>query len=695
MIDAGQPTPPDFSSFPSSNVGNRKRLDSLFKLMCWIITLASLSVLVVLLVAIGYNAWPALQPRPDVLESDVWASVVQGQNEGNDPKTIDDGDLLQGIFVAEKLSVGGLHKEDDITFDRKNARLGVFSFQLTVDPSDATVLNCVPPKNENNIRQILSAAGFEFSQGSTDSLDVATIALLNSTGNNWTPDSIDGSKGFLNDGKIAETISRDSGWSFDQTIGQTGENAFCRLAIESRLPKPAGQNNELIRVKISDIKKLRRKKKLGQLTGLFNLIDGFNSQPKQELGVVKNRTASDSIVEGQFAIKPKDGAFVGLSKTKKRGFQFGGKFNLTNNPMPDQGNATEHLSAFLTQTPKTDPGEAGIGPALSGSLWVCFGCALFALPLGIGTAICLEEFKPKNKILAWFHGLVQLNITNLAGIPSIVYGIVGLTAFGTMFGIFGSPKEPALEFGAQHYFQYISEGERVIRIPAVQDKGNADTDNWVAPEIETGMAVTIGDEQVELNVVQVADELPTDEGLLARTLYADAEGGPVSEKPWYFVQFPFGRGVLAASLTLMLVILPVIIIATQESLRAIPSTLRQGALGLGSTRWQTVRNVTLPAAIPGIMTGAILAMSRAIGEAAPIIVLAGIVYITKGPENLMDSYSVLPIQIFHWAGLPIDNLAAINWQNVASAGIVVLLAILFSFNAIAISIRQWTQKPLS
>ena len=284
--------------------------------------------------------------------------------------------------------------------------------------------------------------------------------------------------------------------------------------------------------------------------------------------------------------------------------------------------------------------------------------------------------------------MIQLNIANLAGVPSIVYGILGLTAFATMFGLFGDSKTPTLQFGAKHYYQYLSEGMSPIWIPVDNEQE--------APTLTNGItALTPDMEPFELNVLSPDDDYPEDAEVLKRTLTSDAEGGPISRKAWYYFQLPFGRGVLAASLTLMLVILPVIIIASQEALRAVPSTLREGALGLGSTNWQVVRNVTLPAAIPSMMTGSILAMSRAIGEAAPILILCGIVFITAGPSHLMDTYSVLPIQIFYWAGLPIDEESLINFQNVAASGIVVLLTILLSFNAVAIALRQWAQKPLS
>jgi phosphate transport system permease protein len=140
----------------------------------------------------------------------------------------------------------------------------------------------------------------------------------------------------------------------------------------------------------------------------------------------------------------------------------------------------------------------------------------------------------------------------------------------------------------------------------------------------------------------------------------------------------------------MLVVLPIVIIASQESLRAVPNSIREGALGMGATRWQTVWNVSLPAAVPGIMTGAILAMSRAIGEAAPILMIAGIVYITNTPRNMMDDFTTMPLQIYEWAQRPKE---VFHW--LAASGIIVLLLVLLVFNALAVFIRQKYQKPLS
>lgn len=344
--------------------------------------------------------------------------------------------------------------------------------------------------------------------------------------------------------------------------------------------------------------------------------------------------------------------------------------------------------SFLKKPPAPDPLEAGIGPALLGSIWVCVGCAVFFLPLGVSTAIYLEEFKPRNRFLLWFSNLLQLNISNLAGVPSIVYGILGLTAFASMFGLFGSPNEPALELGTTFSRQYLTEGMEVVFLPvSTRDE---------IPELADGMeAKNSAGETVVLNIIGPDDEFPEADEELARSLFSDAEGGVIADNAWYSFRLPFGRSVLAASLTLMLVILPVVVIASQEALRSVPSSLRQGAQGLGCTRLQVVRHVTLPSAIPGIMTGSILAMSRAIGEAAPILMIAGLVYITTGPQHLMDDFAVLPLQIFYWAGLPIDQESPLNFQHVAAGGIIVLLLVLFAFNFLAITVRQYAQKQLT
>lgn len=258
---------------------------------------------------------------------------------------------------------------------------------------------------------------------------------------------------------------------------------------------------------------------------------------------------------------------------------------------------------FVTNWASRKPEQAGIKAALWGSVWVCVVCGLVALPVGVGTAVYLEEFAGRSRL----NSFIKINISNLAGVPSIVYGILGLTAFSRVFGI-GDPNHP-LEFG------------------------NPDT--------------------------------------------------------FFYLRLPFGPGVLAGGLTLMLVVLPIVIVSSQEALRAVPRSLRTGSLALGATHWQTVWNITLPSSIPMIMTGAILAMSRAIGEAAPILVLGVPLVIRSTPVNLMSDFTVLPLQIFDWAGRP--NVA---FHQIAAAGIIVLLAVLLTFNAIAVLIRQKLQRPL-
>ena len=234
---------------------------------------------------------------------------------------------------------------------------------------------------------------------------------------------------------------------------------------------------------------------------------------------------------------------------------------------------------FITSYPSRKPAEAGLLSALFGTLWIMVMTALFSLPIGIGTAIYLEEYAPDNRL----QRLIQTNISNLAGVPSIVYGLLGLS---------------------------------------------------------------------------------------------------------FFVQaLAMGRSILAGALTLTLMSLPVIIIAAQEAIRSVPEGHRLGAFALGATRWQVVRNIVLPSAFPGILTGTILAMSRAIGEAAPMIAISALVYLTFIPSSPLDRFTVLPIQIFNWVSRPQED-----FQHLAAAGIIVLLLALLSMNAAAIFLRNRYQK---
>jgi phosphate transport system permease protein len=234
---------------------------------------------------------------------------------------------------------------------------------------------------------------------------------------------------------------------------------------------------------------------------------------------------------------------------------------------------------FITSYASRRPANAGIFAPLMGTMWVIAVTGIFAVPLGIGTAVYLEEFAGKS----WFSRVIQLNIANLAGVPSIVYGILGLGIFVLLLGM--------------------------------------------------------------------------------------------------------GRSVLAGGLTLTLLILPIIIIASQEAIRAIPSSYRDAAYAMGATRWQVVKSVVLPQAIPGIMSGVILALSRAIGEAAPILMISGIVFITFVPTSPASSFTVLPLQILNWTSQP-----QADFRSLAAAGIIVLLVMLLSLNAVAIWIRNHYQQ---
>jgi phosphate transport system permease protein len=230
---------------------------------------------------------------------------------------------------------------------------------------------------------------------------------------------------------------------------------------------------------------------------------------------------------------------------------------------------------FLRGYPSRFADRAGVGPALAGSAWTLVLTALVAFPLGVGTAIWLEEYATANR----FRRIVEINIANLAGVPSIVYGILGLALFVRAFAL--------------------------------------------------------------------------------------------------------GRSILAASFTLALLILPVIIIASQEAIKAVPGSIRLGAYALGATRWETIRHHVFPMALPGILTGTILALSRAVGEAAPVILVGALGFIAFIPTDPMDQYTVIPFQIYNWVSRPQPA-----FHEAAAAASIVLLILLLTMNAAAIWLRN-------
>jgi phosphate transport system permease protein len=234
---------------------------------------------------------------------------------------------------------------------------------------------------------------------------------------------------------------------------------------------------------------------------------------------------------------------------------------------------------FLTSLPSRRASQAGLLTALVGSVYVILLTAVIAVPIGIGAAIYLEEYGKRGRMAR----LIEINIANLAGVPSIIYGLLGLGLFVRALGL--------------------------------------------------------------------------------------------------------GRSLIAGAATLALLVLPVVILSTREALRTVPNSLREGSYALGATKWQTIWTQVLPMAMPGILTGLILALSRAIGETAPLITIGAITYVPFLPDGLSSPFTVLPIQIFNWVSRP-----QAEFLRNAAAAILVLLVLLLTMNAVAIWLRDRYQK---
>jgi phosphate transport system permease protein len=234
--------------------------------------------------------------------------------------------------------------------------------------------------------------------------------------------------------------------------------------------------------------------------------------------------------------------------------------------------------SLITDGPSTIfPEKAGFRPAIIGTLYLTAGVILFVVPVGVGSAVYLEEYANKDR---WWNKLIELNIQNLAAVPSIIYGILGL-------------------------------------------------------------------------------------GFIVR--------GPLD----------LGRVALAGALTLSLLVLPTVIIAAREAIRAVPPSIREGSLALGATRWQTISRQVLPASIPGVATGVILALSRAIGEAAPLLLVGAATFVTFDPEPFSGGYSAMPVQIFNYALRPQEE-----FKVVAAAGVILMLIVLLAMNSFAVWLRN-------
>ncbi|MCD6543755.1 MAG: phosphate ABC transporter permease PstA [Flavobacteriaceae bacterium] len=237
---------------------------------------------------------------------------------------------------------------------------------------------------------------------------------------------------------------------------------------------------------------------------------------------------------------------------------------------------------FIINLPSRKPEKAGIYTALMGSIWILLLTALIAIPVGVAAGVYLEEYSKKN----WISGILEINISNLAGVPSIIYGLLGLEIFVRMMNL--------------------------------------------------------------------------------------------------------GASVLAGSLTLSLLVLPIIIVATREAIKAVPKSIQDASYALGASKWQTIWHQILPASSGGILTGVILALSRAVGETAPLIVVGALAYVPFAPQNPLDEFSVLPIQIFNWISRPQHGFI----EN-AAAAIIILLLITFMMNGVAVYFRNKWQKKWS
>ncbi len=237
------------------------------------------------------------------------------------------------------------------------------------------------------------------------------------------------------------------------------------------------------------------------------------------------------------------------------------------------------IKTLITGTPSSKAAGSGLLPAIVGTLWVMGICILVCFTTGVSAAIYLEEYAGGSRVAQ----LIQTNIQNLAAVPSIVYGMLGLSLFVALFAM--------------------------------------------------------------------------------------------------------GKSTLAAGLTLALLIMPVVIVASQEAIRAVPPSIREGGYALGATRWQVIRRLVLPQAMPGILTGIILAVSRAMGEAAPLVIMGALSFVPFAPAHPLDRFTVLPIQIFVWISKPQEE-----FHHLAAAGIIVLLVMLLGMNAFAILLRNRLQK---
>ena len=371
-------------------------------------------------------------------------------------------------------------------------------------------------------------------------------------------------------------------------------------------------------------------------------------------------------------------------------------------------------SDFLATPMSSAPALAGVRTALIGSIGLMIVVVSVALPIGVGAAIYLEEYAHHGFV----NRLIETNVRNLAGVPSIIYGMLGLAIFVRALAPFTS----GLIF--HHNFDVPTIESVVERIApafdgAVSFDGTAlrsDSEQLDAPTLErvvdtflrfgTPSLTMLGNSSVidmsnalaaafdiAVNVTETrADEEHDLETRGAYYRFDVAAGAPVSDETYDRLMAsltrinsfaPNGRTLVSAGLTLALLILPIIIINAQEAIRAVPYTIREASYGLGATRWQTIWNQVLPAALPGIMTGTILSVSRAVGETAPLIVVGAATFLVADPTSPFSQFTAMPIQIYQWTARPQGQFA-----DIAAAAIIVLLGLMLSLNAAAIFLRN-------
>ena len=369
---------------------------------------------------------------------------------------------------------------------------------------------------------------------------------------------------------------------------------------------------------------------------------------------------------------------------------------------------------FLAEPMSSEPALAGVRTALIGSLGLMAVVVTVALPVGLGAAIYLEEYAHHGFI----NRLIETNVRNLAGVPSIIYGMLGLAIFvralapftsGMIFGY--GIEAPSLESVIERVNPHldgaltVADGlissqsasidsdmaERLAQVflyygtPSLSMQGNSD-----APRLADSLAAALG--TAVDTVIARADEDHDSEARGVYYRFDVADGAPISDESFDGLMAsllrinsfaPNGRTLVSAGLTLALLILPIIIINAQEAIRAVPGSIREASYGLGATRWQTIWRQVLPAALPGIMTGAILSVSRAVGETAPLIVVGAATFLVTDPTSPFAQFTAMPIQIYQWTARPQGQFA-----DIAAAAIIVLLALMLMLNAAAIILRN-------